>query len=65
MSVWLEEWAPHSDDEAGLFFSGRGARAPNAQEIELLLAWCERALVHVASSPAEAWPLSDPRERTR
>ncbi len=37
--------------------------APNAQEIEQLLAWC--ALVHVASSPAEAWPLNDPRERTR
>lgn len=65
MGVWLEEWAPYTDEAAGLYFFGRGTHVPDAEEARRLIAWCERALVHVAASATEAWQTSDPRTRTR
>jgi hypothetical protein len=65
MSAALEAWAPRSDDASGLYFFGRGERVPNDADMQRLIAWCERALVHVSTSPFEAWQTSDPRMRSR
>jgi hypothetical protein len=65
MSVWIEEWAPVTDEASGLYFFGRGERPPDASALPRLLSWSERALVNVNTSALEAWETGDPTMRTR
>jgi hypothetical protein len=56
MNRWIVEWAPHTDEAAGLYFFGSGARVPDAADVRALTEWTDQAMAHVAYTTDEAWP---------